>query len=277
MYNFNVANDSDFRNLRDLWLKSFNDTKKGYNKFYLANEKSMRAYIAYDEYGKACASLYHLPAEIGGKKAHYLYGANTAPDYRNKGIMRGLIEFSLDDAKKHGESISVLYPADMKLYGFYKKLGYTENCFINKVTVSKNDLVHIAVYGGASVSLTARGMLKLRNELIDDNCIKWDLKHLKFAISYNKMYGGKTISSGGGYAILYSENDKVIVTELMCREKDMPVLLGEILRNTSKPEVEFHLMPNNNCFEKGYKAKYGLSRSLDGSVYNDIYIGLTCE
>ena len=161
MIEYSKGSMADLKELKTLWIASFNDTLKGFKTFMKNNKNKMRIYVAKDG-NRTVAMLYHIPCKFLEYKAHYLYGVATESKYRNRGIMKNLIDFSLEDAKTLGEEFSFLYPADDHLYGYYYSLGYERNCFRKQATVSRDKLMHIAEYSPFCMSLSVTGMGKLR-------------------------------------------------------------------------------------------------------------------
>ena len=88
---------NDVETLKSLWLKCFNDKEEAAELFFKRNINYTHGYVAAD--GDIIVSaVYLIDCKLCGKPAHYLCGAATMPEYRNRGIMTGLIEFALNDA-----------------------------------------------------------------------------------------------------------------------------------------------------------------------------------
>ena len=127
---------SDLPALKTLYLDCFDESKAAAEVMFGSVLDVSCAYAAVTS-GEIVSALYLLPCEIAldGKtaKAHYLMGACTAHEYRGRGIMKELIAYALDDAKRRGDVFSILEPASESLYDYYAKIGYKE-AFHSSVT-----------------------------------------------------------------------------------------------------------------------------------------------
>ena len=124
---FRKAEQADLLKLKALWAEVFDEAEKAVDLFFDKTQDFIHGYLA-EENGEPVSALYLLDGSVNGKKAHYLCGAATKSNHRRRGIMGGLLEYSLTDAKNRGDVYSLLYPANSGLYNFYAKFGYTARC-----------------------------------------------------------------------------------------------------------------------------------------------------
>lgn len=86
------------------------------------------------ESGRVCSFLFALPCDILLDKktirAYYIYAAATKKEYRGRGHMSRLVE----DIARDGRLL-FLKPADEKLFGFYRKLGFSEFCVTDNLGI----------------------------------------------------------------------------------------------------------------------------------------------
>lgn len=274
MIEFFKGSMADLKDLKTVWIASFNDTLKGFKTFIKHNKKEMRIYVARD--GKrTVAALYHIPCKLADFKAHYLYGAATESKYRKKGIMRKLIDFSLNDATKYGEEFSFLYPADDHLYGYYTKLGYERKCFRKNVTINRENLMHIAEYSPFCVSLSVSGMAKLREKCLKGNALQFTQDFMKYSVANVKNYGGYAVCSSNGYALIEEDKFKnCVVSELFADKDDIFPLLGEILKYSEAENFTFNYPPSLNIFEDEDIVPDGMVKFLTDKKVSEAYIGL---
>lgn len=66
------------------------------------------------------------------------YGIATHPKFQKKGFATELIKFAEDHLIQHNKVISVLVPAEKKLFDFYAKLGYERAFFIREFSYSRD-------------------------------------------------------------------------------------------------------------------------------------------
>jgi predicted acetyltransferase len=237
----------------------------------------MRCYVACDG-SEVVAALYHIPCKINEENAHYLFGAATLPSYRRRGVMRHLIEFSLEDARANGDKFSVLYPAEDRLYKYYEKLGYKSNCSRKTATVDKDELMHIAEYSGFCISMGIAGMSNLRNQTLKANALKFNQDYMKYSVACNKLGGGYTVCSDKGYALVQQDKfGECVVSELIANENGIFVTLGELLKNTDANKFTFNYPVNYKIFPKENVVSDGMIYYLSDLKLNNVYIGLRNE
>ena len=274
MIEYSKGSMADLKELKTLWIASFNDTLKGFKTFMKNNKNKMRIYVAKDG-NRTVAMLYHIPCMFLEYKAHYLYGAATESKYRNIGIMKNLIDFSLEDAKTLGEEFSFLYPADDHLYGYYYSLGYERNCFRKQATVSRDKLMHIAEYSPFCMSLSVSGMGKLRENYLKGNSLQFSQDYMRYSVANVKNYGGYVICSGDGYCFVDEDKyKKCVVSELFAKEDDIYPLLGEMLKESDADTFVFNYSPTLNIFDNEEIVPDGMVKFLGNIKVNEAYIGL---
>ncbi len=261
--------------LRKLWVESFNDTYRGFRNFIRTNSKYLRIYIAKSE-GSIVAALYHIPCTVNGIKAHYLYGAATQTKHRGKGIMRHLISYSLDDAKALGEKLSVLYPANQHLYGYYGRLGYERKCHRKTVVVSRDDLMNIGEYGGFCPSMGVNQMARFRNSFLKTDVLIFPSEYMKYSVSSTKIYGGKIVCTDKGYAIIEKdENGECIISEFLAEKENVNILLGEVLKNSKAQKFIFNYPASMSLFKNEKLSEDGMIKKLTDCKIDEVYIGLS--
>lgn len=256
----------DLSALKKLWIDSFHDLPEATELFFERNKNTMHGYCA-DADGHILSALYLLPCTLNGMPAHYLCGAATERAYRGNGVMRALIAFALDDARRRGDRFSVLYPANEGLYGFYAALGYEPRCKVRTVTWNRAD--------SGKPCDGPPDFERLQIEGFHDNFLLWNQNFLSFAAAYYACYGVKTLSSRRALAIVEDNGDTAQV--LYCvynSEKELKNLL-------------FHHL-NANRFVLSGKAELSLfadGREEDGGMLcrldetapmpDNVYIGIT--
>ncbi len=139
MVSFSKTDKTDLPALKALWLTCFEEDERAAELFFERTMSFTHAYKA-TENGEFIAAVYLVGCTLNGRQAHYLCGAATRPDCRNRGVMSGLIRFALDDAKNRGDVFSVLFPADEGLYRFYSRLGYLAKCTARTRRLTRADL-----------------------------------------------------------------------------------------------------------------------------------------
>ena len=257
---------NDVETLKRLWLKCFYDKEEAAELFFIRNKNYTHGYVAAD--GDIIVSaVYLIDCNLCGKSAHYLCGAATLPEYRNRGIMTELIKFALADAKKRGDCYSVLLPANEGLYGFYAKLGYSEGC-----TSCKSE------FKCESEALIAEGTepdyqkLQMCNA---DKFLLWNNNFIEFAREYYACYNVKAVKSKNAFALFERKGDTAEVFYAIYNSlSELKYLLS------SKGIKQFWLTgsASNPLFENAEPTVSGMIMPLGGSkALNNVYIGITLD
>lgn len=271
---YRIGEAKDAAALKKLWIECFNDSSRGFRTLWKNLRGIARFYVACDGI-RPVACLYHIPCAVSGVQAHYLYGASTQQDYRRRGIMKRLIDFSLDDASSRGDKFSFLFPANDRLYKYYEKVGYFKNCFRKTAEVTREQLMHIAEYGGFCVSMSLNGMDKLRNTQLKGGALKFPREYMKYSISSTKKNGGYIVCGGDGYALISQDKyGECTVSELIAKEEELFPLLGEILSNTQAEKFIFNYPTLYNIFNNEKIVEDGMVKYLSDFKLSEAYIGL---
>lgn len=135
---FRLAKKIDYIKLKELWAVSFDEDPKFLEKFF--SERTSIDKITVNTVDNQIVSALHmLPYNIelgaGTVKASYIVGAATFQQFRNKGYMEGLLEYSLKIMKKRGVALCVLNPVN---HNFYKKYGWETSAKLYKYNLFKN-------------------------------------------------------------------------------------------------------------------------------------------
>ena len=84
--------------------------------------------LVYETDGKIIAALQTIPVELKYRektyKSSYLYGVGTLPEYRGKGVMKELIDFTLEEEKKNLMDFAVLIVQSQSLLNYYERFGF---------------------------------------------------------------------------------------------------------------------------------------------------------
>ncbi|WP_102408941.1 GNAT family N-acetyltransferase [Parabacteroides bouchesdurhonensis] len=113
----------------DLWHTCFDDSE-AFISLYFDRVYNDNNTLTIEKNGQIVSTLQMLPYTMNfyGKEISvaYIYGACTAPEYRNQGLMRQLIEESFQKMKERTIALAVIVPADPWLFDFYREQGFTE-------------------------------------------------------------------------------------------------------------------------------------------------------
>jgi predicted acetyltransferase len=127
--------------VKELWKLCFNDSEEFTNLYFRTRYNTSTS--MYIESGNAViSSLQILPYTFTyygvELKAYYISGACTHPDYRNKGVMRGLLKECLARLSSEGAIFSFIIPAEDWLFDYYEKFGFASTFGYSVQDVTKD-------------------------------------------------------------------------------------------------------------------------------------------
>ncbi len=133
------------RDMMELWKETFHDSNRYIKLVFDTYYRPENAFTVYDG-DKLVASLLGVEYEFQRKDKEgikknfqglYLCGLATHPDYRRRGIMGELMEQAENSAKRRGNAITFLIPADDHLRRYYEGKGYKTSSFRIKKPLEK--------------------------------------------------------------------------------------------------------------------------------------------
>lgn len=269
MITFEKTDKKDFNELKHLWKSCFDENEKAIDLFFEKAMKFTDVYCAKLN-GKIVSAIYLIKASLNDKKAHYIFAVATLSEYRGKGIMRNLMEYSLNDAKNNGDVYSLLFPANEKLYDFYKKFGYVESCTARHIEFTRKELEAVST----ADSNKRCDLEMLQKECLKNNFLLWNNNFVQFVKDYYGIYEVKCIQNSYCFALIDEHNDQAdIIYSLYTNFSE---LKKAILANTNAEKVRFALKSDSKLCINKKSEKCGMIKSLDNTeIPDDVYIGIT--
>ncbi len=137
---FDTAGCKDIPELKKMWQDIFGDTEEYTELYFSYKFKEGNTFVI--RVGDEIASALYVEYTdlyIDGKiyKGAYLCGIATLEKYRGRGFAGQLINY----AKESIEKVDIIYliPANKSLFNFYKRFGFREFTFIDKVKILKEE------------------------------------------------------------------------------------------------------------------------------------------
>lgn len=265
---FRKAEQADLLKLKALWAEVFDEAEKAVDLFFDKTQDFIHGYLA-EKNGEPVSALYLLDGSVNGKKAHYLCGAATKSNHRRRGIMGGLLEYSLTDAKNRGDVYSLLYPANSGLYNFYAKFGYTARCkSVSRVFSRK------ALEAEAEITDGKPDYEKLQKECFKTDFLLQSNQFIEFAAQYYGVYGVKAVSHENCFALFEEKAGAAVV--FYCVYNDFKKLCARLLKNSEADEFAIYGKSGNPDLSGGTCENAGMVKLLDQTqpLPTDIYIGI---
>lgn len=253
------AQKQDIPELLDLWLAVFDEKREAAELFFNRNLNYTHGYIAQLE-GRIIAAVYLIDGSVNGRKAHYLCGAGTLPEFRGRGVMSRLIGFALADAKNRGDVYSLLYPANDGLYDFYARLGYQSVCTQTARAFTRQSLRE--AFEAENQPCSKANILLQNNSFMD------------FAIHYYACYGVRAVRYQNCFALTEENKEEAVVFYF---DYDDPKAFAEMLLQNSRAErITLCGKSDSPLLKGGEPERCGMAKQLGTlPLPRDIYIGIT--
>lgn len=210
------AAEKDIPGLKEIWHISFGDSKEYIDMFMEHQFKGART-VVYEEDSKILSMFFLFRCDFSiNEKTHpsfYLYAAATLPQYRGKGIMGKMLEFSKSYAAEKNFDFIILSPAEKSLYDYYSRFGF-KACFKSKkisLALERED-----EYAANFFENDFEKMLAMRNAAVKKaDGVLWDEEFFRYAVYENDYTSGKTVGTKECYGIYFKEDDHIIFKELI--------------------------------------------------------------
>lgn len=211
MIRCSVNNDKE--GIIRLWHEAFGDSRKEIE-FFLENKYIPENTVVCEENGEIISLLFLLEGSfcIKGKDypSYYLYAACTFKEFRGKGIMGKMLDFSKALATKRELYYICLMPAEESLFNYYSRFGYIPVFKRKIVKIGIDELNSMCIPDEISSDFSFKSAERLRNEAYENiDFFKWDRQSVEFAFSQTKLYGGDVFLNNKGYC-LYTVRDSII-------------------------------------------------------------------
>jgi len=203
--------------------------------------------------GEVVASAFLLPTKMGIHPCSYVYGCATLPPFREKGIMKMILDFSYDYICSLNQCALFLVPASEELSLYYQRLGYSSFFFHNE---SHFELFDFKVSLEKKYTLEKIDFLEYyefrSHFLTGQHAILWDSAHFELVEKeYARTKGGffKILEKQNvvGIGFYYMMNFKTIIPE--CLGMITPIEVANLFFNKMETnEINMLTVGQQTCF-----------------------------
>lgn len=297
---YEIAKTKDVKEIKNLFETNFKVKKEEIDLFFNKKFELSNCLVCKVNDNTIASSLHLMEATIlcknFNKKAYYVYAASTLPEYRNNGLMRALLEYSVLISKARGKKYLILLPETKSLYEFYKKLGYKEFFRAYHLKLSRKKLCEVLESNSnkKDTKIYKRPKTKDQCDLVLDSLntvykdmggVLFNKEHISYAIEQNILYAGMSIIESFGFAFCFpqKDNSSLEICEFFLTDKKYLFnMLFKIFENFDNFNEYIFKMPIN-YFDGILKSKSeccGMVRSVDNSeeiskYLSSAYMGFT--
>ncbi len=272
MISYFKATKDDIPSLKNIFSSCFGENEENTN-IYFENLLNYKYCYVAKENTQVCASLYLLPTKTYidnlEYKSHYLFGAGTKEEYRKRGIMENLIDFSLEDAKNNGDDFSILYPATDSLYNYYSKFGY-QNFYKSKtLTLTYEQIKNFKCTKLKKAQCSFDFISNLRFNIVKrlNGSMHFDSDYIEKSTPILNMYGGGIICFESGYIAYYKSYEDVIVQEIICNPEDFKQVMFSFSKEIKAQNYLLRLPLTYDTFNfETLICDFGMIKRLNNSI-----------
>ena len=180
--------------------------------------------------------LYMLPYQmnLGGTplSISYVAGVSTAPEYRNRHLMRSLLTSTLQENTQ--SAIAILLPAEDWLYDYYATFGFAAVGGTEEQVVERAEATYDCPPSGGRESLTELYEFYLKSVVSRECGIVHSWDDFQTIVMDNRLSGGKIVSIAEkgrivGLAFCYPGAESIRIKELLCDDNRRELLLKKVL------------------------------------------------
>jgi predicted acetyltransferase len=241
--NIHFCNNSYKKQLRFIWEKCFEDIKE-FVDYYFENRIFLNRVVALSEEDNILSSLhlnkYNVIYNNKGYNISYIIGVATLEKYRNKGYMRKVIEWSLQQLYREGEVFSLLMPIDSRIYERFG-FGFIQDNLeieldINTITTKKTNIEPIVV---------TKDNVNILKNLYDGYYKDFDLyknrtiEELLIFIKEVNSENGNILIFDKDIVVIYETDENILIREIFFKSNKSLLNIIEHIKNryTSKKVI----------------------------------------
>lgn len=281
--------------MKQLWHQVFGDDKEYLDSFFsnIYRDDNTLVYVAGE---KVVAILFIVPYQFHRagvmEKAVYLYALATSPEYRGRGIMAELINKSIAISRERKYSFLFLVPSNQTLFGYYKKFGFRECSFWEKIekdsdvirdSAQSANIVQAQEVTHKKIQFISADQKQLWNAYKNstypvENRIILTKEQNAFYLEQLKREGGQAyvfdmIKERDGYVFLKYQDSLLEVFETNVDEQQWKLFERALLDKYTFRHVIFHQPPSIREAEyKTMKSEFAMAYDLKGNELPELYI-----
>ncbi len=268
------ANENDYHHIREVWDISFKN-EIAFSDWYFNNIYSFKNTILIEEKGVVCSVLQRIPYYLNNLgDVTYIYGACTLPEYRGKGLMAKLLDYSEQIDRENNIKASILIPQQNSLFEYYARFGYKPEfkLYNNRYIFDKDlDLSHklhvLEISDIADIDYFYTDLLK-NNDYILRDYNYWVNQFNMFKSLGGNAFCLKEKGNIIAYALVWNDGE-LISQELFAEtEKSKAMLANKIMQYYNADELTAYSFYGENEID------FGCIKAYDKAIEKNPYMNL---
>lgn len=300
------AKKEDLIQLKEIWRECFHD-EEHYIDFFYEHHVVEKVTLIYIQDGRAVSMLNLIPGrmmiEDKYQEIRYVYAVATLPKYQGQGMAGKLLNHA-NQWLQNQNILTILVPADEKLFKYYERLGYKTYFYMSQyklpLNMEKEELMsdielgkqdNEKEYGSlktASIDdastqydytqknefycsdITPKEYKEIRDQhFLHEGYVVWNEEEISYAMKENEMLSGETKKvtiDGVNHVIMYYVHNHIIyIRETTINKNFFPNILKHIGSFEHCDNAHIRMLEERREFDNA--KPYGM-------IYNRVYKGL---
>ncbi len=274
MQEIRLAQKGDVDRQKEIWQLCFGDPVS-YIDFYYSNRyKNDETAVLLHE-GEIAAMLTMMPVRtVRHDKYSFstsmIYAIATDPQHQNKGFATQLINFSDQYLRACQTELSVLVPANPRLFDYYCKQGYRNGFYIKETRLFSHSLDSLPINKQCTctiTSITPQEYNRRRNSQLNGRLyISYPDEDIAYQKKLSQLSGADIYAVdiediGGCFAVERISPDKVLIKEILLPEDFINVAIKQIVQLVSANEYIFRIPPYLGEHLRGTLRPFGMFKT----------------
>jgi len=278
MFETRLAQKGETARQKEIWKLCFGDPVS-FIDFYYANryKEDETAVLLHD--GEIAAMLTMIPvttvtSDQRSVSTTMLYGIATHPAYQHKGFATQLMDFSNQYLKERKNELSVLVPANTKLFDYYRKQGYQDGFYIREALLTQEKIERLPM--GRSCQCTISPITpeeynhRRKSQLSGRVYISYHDEDIAYQKRLSQLSGAEIYALDmedveGCLTVERISSDKVLIKELLLPEEYSYSVIKQIAQQLSAQDFVLRTPPYLGEKFGGLIRPFGMTRVLKES------------
>lgn len=268
------AGKGDVDRQKKIWKLCFGDDDAYIDFFFTSRYREDKTLLMLLN-GEIVSMLTIIPVEVvtaDGRTfpSAMLYAVATHPEYRGRGFASRLMDFCDRHLKQNLMEMSVIVPAEERLFDFYARRGYKKGFYIREISIDAGSIKKLT--GGTAfrpfmMPASAQDYNIRRNSQLKGGLyVAYRDEDIAYQKKLSVLTGADiyTIDIEGIYgcaAVERIDHDRVLIKELLVPEHLVPQCLGQIAKRLPAAEYVLRLPAYRGAGWGGIVRPFGMIKS----------------
>ncbi|AET68371.1 putative acetyltransferase [Desulfosporosinus orientis DSM 765] len=278
MYKIRLSQRGDILRQKEIWKLCFGDSDDFIDFYYAQRYKEEETAVLLHN-NEIITMLTMIPVKtvFPDKRmvnTAMLYAVATHPSHRNKGFAGQLLNFSNQYLKDRKIELSVLVPANRKLFDYYPKQGYEEGFYIQETILNRESIDRMSVPKPYHCEISAISSKEYNQRRTERLYGRFYISYADEDVDYQKklsqssgtdIYGINIENIEGCFAAERISSEKLFIKEILIPENLLNLAIKQIAKLLPAEEYVLRTPPYLGNYLGGSIRAFGMYRVLSKS------------